>query len=58
MDVNKTYHGNHFTIYTYIKSSCCTTKTNTVLYVSYVSLKLVGGEGTYHLIVLQLSSSE
>ena len=31
LDVNETYSGNHFPINTYIKSLCCTPKTNTVL---------------------------
>ena len=39
MDVNYTYHGNHFTIYMYIKSSC-TFATNKILYVKYISIKL------------------
>lgn len=38
MDVNRIYFGNHFAIYTYIKS-CCTPKTN-ALYVNYISIKL------------------
>ena len=29
MDVNQTYCGNRFAIYTYIKSLCCTPETNT-----------------------------
>ena len=39
MDVNL-YHGDHFTIYTYIESLGCIPKTNTVLYVNYISIKL------------------
>ena len=40
MDVNKTYCGGHFAVYTYIESLCCTPKTNKMLYVSYISIKL------------------
>ena len=40
MDVNLTYHGDHFTKYTYIESLGCTLKTNIVLYVNYISIKL------------------
>ena len=38
MDVNQTYADN-FTVYTYIKSLCCTPETNIMLYVSYISIK-------------------
>ena len=31
MDVNLTYHGDHFTIYTYIESLGCTLKTKSVV---------------------------
>ena len=40
MDVNETYYGHHFAIYTCNKSLCCAPKTNTMLYVNYVSIKL------------------
>ena len=36
MDVNWTYCGYHFAIYTYIKPLCCTSKTNTLLYANYI----------------------
>lgn len=39
MDINKTYCGNNFAAYTYIRSLCCTPKTNTVLDVNYISIK-------------------
>ena len=34
MNVNETYCGDHFAMYTYIKSLCCTPETNVMLYVS------------------------
>lgn len=39
MDVNQTYCAVHFTIYTYIRASCCTPKTDAMLHVSYISIK-------------------
>lgn len=39
MDVNNTPCGHHFAAYTYIKSLCCTPKTNTVLDVNYIAIK-------------------
>ena len=39
MDVNQIYCGNHLIMYTYIKSLSYTPKTNTVLYVNYISVK-------------------
>ena len=39
MDVNQTYCGDYFTIYTNIKS-CCTPKTSIMLYVNSLSLSL------------------
>ena len=42
MDVNYTYHGDHFTIYTNVKSFCCTPETNIMLYVNiYTSIKKI-----------------
>ena len=38
-DVNKTYCGSHFTIYTNIKSLCYIPETNIMLYVNYTSIK-------------------
>lgn len=38
MDVNYTNCGDHFTVHTYIKL-CCTSKTNTMFYVNYISIK-------------------
>lgn len=32
MDINQTYCNHHFAMYTYVKSSSCTSKTNTLLY--------------------------
>ena len=34
IDVNQTYCGDYFTIYTNIESSCCTPETNIILYVN------------------------
>lgn len=31
--------GGHFAVHSYIKSSCCTPQANTMLYISYISLK-------------------
>ena len=31
-----TYCGNHFAIYVYIESFCCTPKTNIMLHVNYI----------------------
>ena len=39
MDVNNTSCGHHFAACTYIKSLCCTPKTNTVLDVNYIAIK-------------------
>ena len=41
MDVNQTYCSDHFPVYTYIESLCYTPKTNTMLYVSYPSIKKI-----------------
>ena len=35
MDVNWTYCGDHFAMYTIIKSLCCTPETNITLYANY-----------------------
>lgn len=32
--------GNHLSVYTYIKSSCCTPKVCTIFYVDFISIKL------------------
>lgn len=40
MDINRTYCGDHFVVYTYIKSLCCILLTNTMLFLNYVSVKL------------------
>ena len=37
--VNSALCGNHFIIQAYINSLCCTTKTNILLYVNYISVK-------------------
>ena len=34
-----TYCSDHFAVYTYILSLCCTPETNTMLYISYTSIK-------------------
>ena len=39
MDVNQNYCDDHFTIYTNIKSLCCTSEANIMLYVNYISIK-------------------
>ena len=39
MGVNSALCGNHFIIQAYINSLCCTTKTNILLYVNYISVK-------------------
>lgn len=38
MDVNQTDCSDHFAIYTSIKS-CCTTKTNVMVYANYISMQ-------------------
>ena len=38
--MNVKYCDNHFTIYTYVESLCCTLQTYTVPYVNYISIKL------------------
>ena len=38
MGINGTYSSGHFTIHTYIKSSCWTPKTNIMLYVNFISI--------------------
>ena len=38
MHVDDTFCGSHFTISTYIKSLCCTPKTNTMLQVNYTQI--------------------
>ena len=38
-DVNWTYCGDHFNIYTNIESLCCTAETNLMLYVNFTSIK-------------------
>ena len=40
MNVNQTYCGDHFTIYTNIESLCHTTETNIMLYVYYTPIKI------------------
>lgn len=35
-DVSQTYCDDHFTLYTYIESLCCTFKTNIMLYGNYI----------------------
>ena len=37
MDVNQTYCGDHFAMYTNIKSLCCTPETN-IMYIDYTSI--------------------
>ena len=39
---NRTYYGDHFTIYTNIKSLCCTPETNITLYINYTLPKKKG----------------
>jgi len=39
MDVSSALCSHHFTIQAYINSLCCTTKTNILLYVNYISVK-------------------
>ena len=39
MDVNQTYCGDRFTVYTNIESLCCAPETNIMLYVNYTSIK-------------------
>ena len=39
MDVNETYCGDHFAIYTNIEPLGCTPKTNTMLYVNDTAIK-------------------
>ena len=39
MGVNSALCGNHFIIQAYINSLCCSTKTNILLYVNYISVK-------------------
>ena len=39
MDINQTYCGDHFTIYTNIKSLYYTPETNIILYANYTSIK-------------------
>ena len=38
-DVNQTYCGDHFGIYTNTQSLCCTPETNIMLYINYISKK-------------------
>ena len=38
MHVDNTFCGNQFTIYTHIKSLCCTPKTNTMFQVNYAQI--------------------
>lgn len=38
MDVNQTYHGHHFVIYTNTES-CLTLENNTILYIYYIFKK-------------------
>lgn len=40
MDVNQTYWGNHFVVYTYIKSLCCIPEAYIILYANYISKTL------------------
>lgn len=40
MDINDTQCAHQFAIYTCIKSICCVSKTNTMLYVRYISIKI------------------
>ena len=40
MDINRTYCGDHFVVYTNIKSLCCTPATNIMLYVNYISIQI------------------
>ena len=39
MNVNQTYSGNCFTIYTNIEPLCCTPETNIMLHVDYILKK-------------------
>lgn len=47
MDVNRTYCGHYFTVFTNIKSPSYMPETNVMLYVSYISIKKWEGE-VYH----------
>ena len=38
MDVNQTYYGNNFAIYTNIAKLCCVPETNIMVYVNYTSI--------------------
>ena len=40
MDVKQTYWGNHFVVYTYIKSLHCISEAYIILYANYISKKL------------------
>ena len=40
MDVNQTYCGDHFTVYTCVKPLCCTPETNSMSCVQCISIKL------------------
>lgn len=39
MDIYQIYCGGRFIIYTNIESLCCTTESNTLSYVNYISIK-------------------
>ena len=38
-DINYTYCGDQFTLYTNVKSSCCTPETSARFYLNYTSIK-------------------
>lgn len=46
MDINQTQGGDHFAIYTYTKS-CCTPKTNAMLYINYSLIKMYFNKNSY-----------
>ena len=41
MDINQTYCGDNFTIYTNFESLCCKPETNIMLYINYISVKIL-----------------
>ena len=48
----------HFAAHTYIKSLCGTSKTNTVLYVDFISIKLEKNKGLRNLTFIKLIMTE
>ena len=49
-DVNWTYCGDHFNIYTNIESLCCTPETNVMLYVNFTSIKKYNRENHLNIV--------